>query len=513
MKYLLIVFVLICFFNTGHAQHIIWAECFGGSNDESANSVIQASDNNILVAGWTTSSNNDVHGHHGNKDVWVLKLTTEGDTVWTKCYGGSSDDYASEIMETADNGFIIAGATESADGDVTGNHGSYDFWLLKLNSDGDSLWTKCLGGTDDDRASDIITAFDGNYVVTGFSSSTDGDVSGNDGSNYCWTVKINSTGDTLWTQNYSGIYAGSTESRMIYKINETANDSLVVTGGKLTNDNFWVVKADASGVLLWERTYGGSYYEYAFTQAVTHENNIIVAGKTTSTDGDVHGNHGEGGIFGSDDFWVLMLDAGGDTLWTKCYGGTEDEVAYSVIETHDNNYVIAGTSNSNDGDVLDHYGTAGFGPDQWIIKIDGTGNILWSKNFGCWTSDMAYSIIELADDNFIVAGNAGDNGDDVTGYNGGLYDMWVVKFTDIPVTISNQIDEQGINIYPVPTHGILNIKGEKIRHIELYSLSGELIINTRHKFLDFSEYQPGTYTLIIVTEDNTRIVKKVVYAR
>ena len=91
--------------------------------------------------------------------------------------------------------------------------------------------------------------------------------------------------------------------------------------------------------------------------------------------------------------------------------------------------------------------------------------------------------------------------------------MWVVKFTDVPVNISNQIDEQGINIYPVPTHGILHIKGETIRHIELYSLSGELIINTRQKELDFSEYQPGAYTLIIVTEDNTRIVKKVVYAR
>ncbi len=134
------------------APTIEWQKCLGGSNDDWAYSIQQTSDSGFIVAGYTESSNGDVSGNHGDYDYWVVKLNSSGDILWQKCLGGTNVDQAFSIQQTSDGGFIVAGGTFSNDGDVSGNHGNSDYWVVKLNSSGTIEWQKCLGGTDGDYA-------------------------------------------------------------------------------------------------------------------------------------------------------------------------------------------------------------------------------------------------------------------------------------------------------------------------------------------------------------------------
>jgi hypothetical protein len=278
----------------------------GGSSDEWASSIQQTFDGGYIVAGYTYSNDGDVSGNHGNRDGWVVKLDASGSLLWQKCLGGNSSDWARSIQQTSDGGYIVAGETHSNDGDVSGHHGNGDGWVVKLDASGNLLWQKCLGGSSYDSVSSIQQTSDGGYIVAGSTYSNDGDVSGNHG-----------------------------------------------------NDDSWVVKLDASGNLLWQKCLGGSNWDYAESIQQTSDGGYIVAGITFSNDGDVSGYHGEG------DGWIVKLDASGNLLWQKCLGGSYREWAYSIQQTSDGGYIVAGYTNSNDGDVSGNHG----GEDGWVVKL------------------------------------------------------------------------------------------------------------------------------------------------
>ena len=158
---------------------IEWQKCLGGTNTDIANSIQQTSDGGFIVAGYTFSNDGDVSGNHGGSDALVVKLNSSGDIEWQKCLGGTSWDEAYSIQQTSNSGFIVAGKTNSNNGDVSGNHGGDDYWVVKLNSLGDIEWQKCLGGTSWDVAYTIQQTSDGGFIVAGYTHSNDGDVSGN----------------------------------------------------------------------------------------------------------------------------------------------------------------------------------------------------------------------------------------------------------------------------------------------------------------------------------------------
>jgi len=170
--------------------YITWQKCLGGSSDEFARSVHQTSDGGYIVAGDTYSNNGDVSGNHGESDFWVVKLTSTGSLQWRKCLGGGNWDMAYSIQQTSDGGYIVAGMTESNNGDVSGNHGDLDLWVVKLTSTGSLQWQKCFGGSSDDGAYSIQQTSDGGYVVAGGTESNNGDVSGNHGEYDLWVVKL-----------------------------------------------------------------------------------------------------------------------------------------------------------------------------------------------------------------------------------------------------------------------------------------------------------------------------------
>ena len=369
ITFITIFFALILFNglnNKSHAQApaIEWQKCLGGTSWDYAKSIQQTSGGGFIVAGETWSNDGDVSGNHGIVDSWIVKLNSSGDIIWQKCFGGTDDDVAFSIQQTSDGGFIVAGGTFSNDGDVSGNHGIVDSWIVKLNSSGDIIWQKCFGGTDDDVAFSIQQTSDGGFIVAGGTFSNDGDVSGNHGIVDSWIVKLNSSGD-----------------------------------------------------IIWQKCFGGTDDDVAFSIQQTSDGGFIVAGYTSSNDGDVSGNHG------SWDSWVVKLNSSGDIEWQKCLGGTDNDEAKSIQQTSDGGYIVAGETWSNDGDVSGNHGNS----DYWVVKLNSSGDIEWQKCLGGTVKDIAKTIQQTSDGGFIVAGYTNSNDGDVSGIHGDYYDFWVVK--------------------------------------------------------------------------------------
>ncbi len=170
-----------------------WQKALGGSGSDVAVSVQQTFDSGYIVAGSTTSGDGDVTLQHGARDFWVVKLSDTGGIQWQKTFGGTKEDGALWVRQTPDSGYIVAGYALSNDGDVTGNHGSYDYWILKLSATGNIVWQKTFGGTANDYAVSVQVAGSG-YIVAGYSNSADGDVTGNHGGEDFWVVKLSGTG-------------------------------------------------------------------------------------------------------------------------------------------------------------------------------------------------------------------------------------------------------------------------------------------------------------------------------
>ncbi|HYV91259.1 MAG TPA: MopE-related protein [Chitinophagales bacterium] len=399
---------------------IDWQKCLGGSSSENANSIEQTADSGYIVAGYTFSNNGDVSGNHGNYDYWVVKLNKNGSLVWQKCLGGSDIDEGYSVSQTFDGGFFVSGLSLSANGDVSGNHGNYDFWVAKLDAAGSLLWQNSLGGSADDVSYSNCQTKDSGYIVAGYTHSSDGDVSGIHGSDDCWIVKLNNNGILQWQK-----CLGGTDSEYARDIKETKDNGFIFAASSFSNDgdvslnhgndDYWIVKLDSLGNILWQKVFGGSSHDNPKSIQQTEDGGYIVAGTSSSADGDVTVN------LGSSDYWILKLDSSGNLIWQKSLGGSAADYANAIQQTS-KGFIVAGRSYSDDGDVTVHYGFS----DYWMVQMDSTGSIEWEKSLGGSNLDEALSLVVTIDSGFIIAGNSTSNDDDVSG-NHGNGDMWIVK--------------------------------------------------------------------------------------
>ena len=415
------------------APPIEWQTSLGGSGGEVAYSIQQTSDGGYIVAGNSTSNDGDVTGHHGStnsSDFWIVKLTSVGDLQWQKSLGGSGIDIANSIQQTSDGGYIVAGYSGSNDGDVTGHHGStdsMDCWIVKLTDTGAIEWEKSLGGSGVDEANSIQQTSDGGYIVAGYSTSSDGDVTGNHGGRDCWIVKLTTAGLIEWQKSLGGSGLDGSQS-----IQQTSDGGFIVAGYSYSNDadvtghhgkaalsDYWIVKLTSMGAIDWEKSLGGSQLDEPWSIRQTSDGGFIVAGWSTSTDGDVTGNHG------SYDGWIVKLTSTGVVEWQKSLGGSSEDGAQSIQQTKDGGFIVAGESYSNDGDVTENHGIE----DYWIVKLTNAGMIEWQKSLGGSNYEWAWSIQQTSNGGFIVAGVSYSNDGNVTGHHGSTNtgDYWVVK--------------------------------------------------------------------------------------
>jgi len=242
----------------------VWEKTYGGTGSDAALSIDVLSDGGVIVAGWTTSSNGDVSGNHGSSDFWVLRLDASGNIVWKKCYGGSSEDYAYSVKALPDGGVIVAGYTYSNDGDVSGNHGDNDYWVIRLNANGNLIWQRCLGGYSSDHAYDILPTPDGGFIVVGGSDSSNGNISAPKGNGDTWIAKLNAEGLILWEKSYGG--SNNESNNIKNKLIPLGNSRYMITSNTRSSNrdvrynyggyDAWVFVIDANGKLLWERTFG-----------------------------------------------------------------------------------------------------------------------------------------------------------------------------------------------------------------------------------------------------------------
>jgi hypothetical protein len=422
------------------APSIEWQKCLGGNGFDYAYSVQQTSDGGFIIAGYSGSNDVDASGNHGGNDYWVVKLDASGLITWQKSLGGSDDDRAATVQQTTDGGYIVAGFSSSTDGDVTGNHGSSDAWIVRLNSSGNISWQKSLGGSAADQALFIQQTSDGGFVFSGSSASNNGDVSGNHGGpTDCWVVKLDASGNITWQK-----CLGGNDSDFSRSIRQTSDGGYIVaataksTNGDVTQNHgdydFWIVKLLSSGNIDWQKCLGGSSGEDANDIRQTVDGGYIVAGYSHSTDGDVSGGHG------ADDALIFKLTSSGDITWQKCFGGTSWDAAASIQQTLDGGFVFTGDVWSDDGDASGNHGV----DDVWVVKIDASGNLTWQKCLGGSGGEYALSIQQTTDLGFIIAGYTTSNDEDVSGYKGGPADMWIIKLEG-----TTGIDETGNSISPL----------------------------------------------------------------
>jgi len=499
---MILIFAAVCF-----AQpYIEWQHCLGGTYGDYLFSIEPTSDEGYIMAGYTSSNDGDVSGWHPAyagpfmipvSDYWVVKIDSLGNIQWQKCLGGYNYECAYEAHQTTDGGYIVAGYSNSEDGDVTGHHGyttDSDVWVVKLNSVGDLVWEKSLGGTDRDYAYAVQQTVDGGYVIVGKTMSDNGDVSGRHDDldePDMWVVKLNSTGTILWQKCLGGIYPEAANS-----VVSTTDGGCVVAGYTMSNDgdvtgnhgwgdyhivsDCWIVKLSSTGDILWQKCLGGTRDEMANSIRHTSDGGYIVAGYAISTDGDLTVNNG------LEDYWIVKLNSAGDIIWQKSLGGSSFEQARYAIQTSDGNYVVAGYTYSDDLDVIGNHGSR----DNWIIELNSSGDVNWKKCFGGTSREAAWSVQQSSDDEFIIAGTSESNNLDVVGHypltTCDSTDVWIINLSPTPVRISDKINIPEtfyLSAHPNPFNSAVRIAVDmpSVETQNLASLQIEIYdVNGRH---------------------------------
>ena len=359
----------------------------------------------------------------------MLKLNEEGGLEWEYKYGGSGDEKVRHsALQTQDGGYILAGWTNSNDGDVGPTNGKKDIWVLKINATGNTIeWSQNYGGSEDDAAHSIVQLTDGSYLIGGWTASSGLGFSIK-GEQDCWVIKIDSIGQIIWSKNYGG--SGNDK---IEAIQETENGGFIFaarsgsTDQDITNSHqgpcnscgeadIWVVKCDSSGTILWEKSLGSASEEAPWGIIKTSDNGYLAYGNTWGTGGDVSNHYGES------DAWLVKLDSIGNIEWEKNYGGSLRDSPRSVVEAEVGGYLFSGMAESNDFDVDSNYG----GQDVWVVKVDTSGQIEWEKNFGGSLNDSGTGVAITEDGNYAVLGNSSSNDIDVT-INHGAQDLWLLN--------------------------------------------------------------------------------------
>jgi hypothetical protein len=375
---------------------------FGGEGFDSFTDFTTTTDGGYMAIGFSTSTQGDGIGAMGGQDLWVVKFGSEGDKIWHKKFGGTQEDIGNTIVRTSDNNYLILGSTLSNDGDVSGNKGERDAWLIKIDNDGELLWQKTIGGSREDWLYNIKSAGDGNYLMAGWTLSDDGDVSSNHGNTDAWIVKVNDQGVVIWEKTYGG-----TNQDVAFDATPVSDGGYIFCGQLISIDGDaadrtvetfagWFVKINSAGEIAGKVYLGESAFDYGTVALEAANGDFVFAGET-NTAGAYDNFHA-----GRDAF-LLRLDASGNVKWKKAYGGTQRDQPADLIETDDGNFVFAGLTMSEDGDIPQLLG----GEDAWVMKLNGDGNIISNTTFGGSANDNVLKIKQISNNNFAFAGVTG----------------------------------------------------------------------------------------------------------
>lgn len=342
-KALPLLCVLLSMGLSAQAPQLQWKQFLTGNSSDYPRNVLSAPGGGHLFCGWSASTDGLFAGQHGMLDFYLAKTGDNGQVEWLKTYGGSKREYAGTVANCTDGGYVFCTGSQSANGDVGGNQGKYDYWVVKVDGNGDIQWERSFGGSKDDFGNALVQTTDGGYLVVGESKSTDGDIS----------------------------------------VHHDGSD-------------IWVLKLDGAGNLEWERSLGGSRYDAPSAVVEATDGGYVIAGVSTSKDGDVTGP-----VNGGYEGWVVKVDGAGSVVWQRILGKAGDDHLNDIQQTSDGAYILTGSTKQEDA-------TSYYDWDLWLLKMDDDGNVLWEQELGDAGTESGSSVRECSDGGFVVAGLEGE---------------------------------------------------------------------------------------------------------
>jgi len=354
-----------------------WTKTIGNGDDDYGRSIQETSDHGFIITGWR-----QIPGSQNMQDIWLLKTDASGNQEWSKTFGGSESEDAYSVIETADGGFIVSGATMSF------GSGAWDLWLIKTNSEGDSTWTSIIGEAGSEIGNSIIETPDGGYTIGGFKYTNDTNVRD------AWLLHTDSEGQELWSKTYGGTDYDAGRTTI-----PTSDGGYIVAGDYFADDtDLWLLRLDSDGDSTWAHTFGGIGNDVGYDLDETNQNGYLIAGYSTSFGA------------GQEDVYLIETDASGEEVWSQTYGGVGNDIGKAILSYNIATQVIAGYTSS--------FGNGG--TDIWLLGLR-KSNVLWnvasygSDETGDGSSDFPFASIQFGID-------ASANGDTILVQPGTYYE-------------------------------------------------------------------------------------------
>lgn len=423
-------------------------ELFYGSTEEDfGRSIQQTDDYGYIITGFTLES--------GDADIYLIKTDTSGIPEWERTYGGSGTEHGLDVVITPDGGYAICGYTTSY------GEGIENAYLVRVDSNGDTLWTKTYGGTVRSKALSLSNTNAGGFIMAGYTTSFGA------GSEDMYIINTDANGDTLWTKTFGGVDWDRARA-----VKQRTNDNFIIAGSTASfgngNDDFYVLNLTEDGDTIWTKTFGGINAEHAWDVAPTSDGGFAFAGSTRS--------HGAG----QSDVYILKTNFAGDSLWAKFYGTSDIDEAYSIQELPDKGFMLCG--------FIEYFTSpTTLGSDLCALRLNSSGDTLWTRTFGGNGLDRGQSVIVNATNGTTIVGTA-------EGLAFGKEDVYVVELDSIgnldstsavpqkPVNFLTSLDKQrGVLLYPNPATTSFEVYRDNFSEytfLTVYNSLGEIVLES-----------------------------------
>lgn len=479
-KLYILKLILFVFFNSyAQAPTLEWTKCLGGSSPEEALSVQITPDGGCIILGDTSSNDGDISDTPGYIDFWVVKLDAQGNITWEKTFGSNNTDYPGSIVLSNDGGYVITGTVGSCNGDVVCEDNYDSLWLMKLNGSGILQWQKTYGMN---CGNDIQNTADGGYVIAGKTNVNSGDCD-------AIVLKIDSNGNQQWLKTFGGNY--EQEALSVMQTNE--GEYLVAFIDRpMSSYDTTILKLEADGDLIWQQNIGGALGDRIYDMRIAADGNYILAGYSNTSDA-----------------WLIKTTPNGEMLWQKTYGGSNTDLVKSVVALPDGGFVASGfTGSNNDGDIIGPHPNN----DAWLFRVDAEGNLLWQKYIGAMGIDLFNDVRQTPDHGFLAVGYSTSDMLEGGGVNHDSNDFLVAKFS-AEMLANNTFEMPVTSVFPNPVGSVLNLSvvtGTDAKSIKIYNTLGQLVKSQNASNIaavDVSDLTSGVYNLVLDRGNASEVIK------
>lgn len=528
--FLLVALNLILYSTFAQRPDTIWTNTIGGVGDECSGytladkpKMVFCSDGNLLVSGKDTSG--FISPNYGSFDVFITKINPDnGDTIWTKNYGGEDWDFLTDIIATPDGGAIFCGYTYSVSNFGIHHDGSdtQDGFIAKIDNNGTLLWVKQYGGGDflgnqgNDVLYKLVDLGSGNYIALGQTNSNNGDLTVDLTKFACgWILKIDSQGNKIFSKKIASPDHNEYNANVFKSGTLLSSKNDIILFGEIAYWQAayknWLVKIDTNGVEKWQKTNGCLSDNMACEIASLPNNEAVFTGLVYSQDGDVS-PYVNTGLYS--DIWIAKIDSSGNIIKQNVIGGMGADKTISIA-VNSNGVYLGGMSNSHQFDLV----IDSLGMDMFLAKLNSNLDTVWTFKFGgSGTSESISSIVLMPQSNhFFVAGNTNSNDRFIHDNHGGS-DVWVAKFEDVSVGVESISSNSNFDLFPNPAQNRVDIvipETSKNSSIAIYNSFGQMVFSCKSTdgkmSLNLESFPNGFYFVTLYAKEKSSTQKLIIH--